>query len=85
VSQTIVYLERPEISAGFAVVALVVDGNNGRLEGPELPRVAKFLQLSSGPPLFDLGHEGTTFHRCRLISSASRSSLAFSYERVVRA
>jgi len=79
VSNTVVFLERPQISAAFAVVTTIVDASNGTLEGPELARVAKFLHLADGEPHFELAHDGTVFCKCRLTSDASRGSIAFSY------
>jgi len=65
----------------FEVSIVVIDSLNGRLEGPELQRVAKFLRISEGVPSFDLEYEGRVFRKCRLGAADGSASLAFSFQR----
>jgi hypothetical protein len=68
------------MSSAFDVKVIVEDDSNGRLEGPELERVAKLLRVSQGVPVFDLESEGRLLARCQLKAADSIDSLAFSYE-----
>jgi len=65
----------------FDVSAVVVDSATGRLEGPELERLAKFLRMSEGAAQFELEYGGRLFRKCRLNSAESSASLSFSFER----
>ncbi|HEY0462638.1 MAG TPA: hypothetical protein VGC79_00445 [Polyangiaceae bacterium] len=65
----------------FEVSVVIVDSANGRLEGPELERVAKFLRISEGSPRFDLEYDGRVFRKCSLVASEGSASLAFSFQR----
>ncbi len=68
------------MSSAFDVEMIIEDESNGRLEGPELERVAKLLRVSQGIPVFDLESDGRLLARCHLKPADSSLSLPFSYE-----
>lgn len=65
----------------FEVSVVVIDSETGRLQGPELERVAKFLRMSEGVARFDLEYDGRVFRKCRLSSAEPDESYTFSFER----
>jgi len=78
--KTIVYLKRPQVTAGFFVAIVVFDERSGQIEGDDLPRVAKFLRVSDGTPQFDLEYAGRAFHRCRLGVGATSKAIPFWFD-----
>jgi len=75
--QTFVYLKRPQMTAVFSVATVLVNGQAGQIVGDDLERVAKFLSVSEGVPLFDLEYGGRLFSRCSLGGVATRESIPF--------
>ena len=68
------------MSSAFDVEVVVEDASHGRLQGPEIERVAKLLRVSDGKPIFDLESDGRLLARCQLRDASAAGSIAFSFE-----
>ena len=71
------------MTSAFSVTVETVDVVTGRIEGPDLQHVAKFLRFAGGPALFDLDHDGRLFCRCRLDAARATDAILFTYEEAV--